>query len=63
MTIIFFIMEALKIYYTSKTAEYFLLVEQAMIFPLVPRACFSSAPTFQVSKFYRSRHKDNTIVP
>jgi len=37
MTIIFFIMEVLKIYYTSKIAEYFSLVEQTMIFQLVEK--------------------------
>jgi hypothetical protein len=57
------IMEELKIYYTSKIAEHFPLVDQAMIFPLVTKVCFSCTPTFHFYKFYRNRILDNIIVP
>jgi len=56
-------MEALKICYTSKIAEYFHFAEQVILFPLVAKVCFRSAPTFHVSKFYRRRHNDDIIVP
>ena len=49
-------------YYTSKTAEYFSLAEQLILFALVTKVCFSSAPTLHVSKFYRRRHNDDIIV-
>jgi len=32
-----------------------------MIFPLAGEVYFTSAPTFHVYKFYRSRNKDNII--
>jgi len=55
-------MEALKIYYTSKIAEYFHLTEQVILFPSEAKVCLSSAPTFHVSKFYRRGHNDDIIV-
>jgi hypothetical protein len=53
-------MEALKIYCTSKIAEYFPLVEQAIMFLLAEKVCFSSAHNFT---FINSIELDTWIMP